>query len=227
MAHAVVGRRGRPPASRAGETRQRIISVATELFSDLGYGNTTNRHVALRADISTGALYYYFPSKLDMYMAVFREQQAVIDDRMKRVMNEEHTFRDRLSGILHAAHELNLEYPYLARFQSTARIDRQRHAELQRIIPHPPGEGAGLMGRLISEGMETHEIQPGREWQVEIVVRLIFVGLVDSASADASVHRLAIEGLESLIDGTLLRRPEPVPTRAGSARPARVSRPGQ
>lgn len=213
MARPKDPRRGRPPASSAGDTRQRIIQVAAELFSDLGYGVITNKDVALLAGISTGALYYYFESKLDMYMAVFRAQQSRIDDRMRQVMETETTFQGRLKGILSAAHELNVEDPYLARFQSTARVDRHRHPELREVIPNPPGEGAGLMDRLISDGIRTAEIDPFRREQAAAVVRVIFVGLVDSASSDATVHQVAVEGLTALIDGTLLAPPK-VPAEA-------------
>lgn len=211
MARLKDPRRGRPPASSAGDTRQRIISVAAELFSDLGYGVTTNKDVALLAGISTGALYYYFESKLDMYMAVFRAQQSRIDARMQQVMDSETTFHGRLQGILGAAHELNVEDPYLARFQSTARVDRHRHPELREVIPNPPGEGAGLMERLIADGIATEEIDPVRREHVAAVVRVIFVGLVDSASSDPTVHAVAVEGLTSLIGGNLLRRPGTTP----------------
>ncbi|HET9078422.1 MAG TPA: TetR/AcrR family transcriptional regulator [Acidimicrobiales bacterium] len=204
-------RLGRPPASTAGDTRQRIIGVAAELFSDLGYGVTTNKDVAVAAGISTGALYYYFASKLDMYVAVFRELQARVDVRMRQVMETETTFGGRLRGILDAAHELNVEDPSIARFQGTARVDRERYPDLRKAIPNPPGEGAGLMGRLIGDGIETREIDPDRRREAEAVVRVMFVGLVASVSSDPEVHRLAIDGLKALLDGHLIRGPGPAP----------------
>jgi AcrR family transcriptional regulator len=197
-------RLGRPPASSAGDTRQRIISVAAELFSDNGYGVTTNKDVAVKAGISTGALYYYFESKLDMYLAVFRELQARIDTRMDDVMTNETTFDGRLRGILQAAHELNVEDPYIARFQGTARVDRMRHPELRAAIANAPGEGAGLMRELIDDGVTTGEIDQEKRDQVEAVVRTIFVGLVDSVSSNPVDHHRAIEGLNSLLDGALI-----------------------
>lgn len=202
-------RRGRPPASSAGDTRQRIISVAATLFSDHGYGVTTNKDVAVRAGISTGALYYYFESKLDMYLAVFREHQARIDERMNHAMESDSTFAGRIHGILDAAHELNLENPFLARFQSAARIDRKRHPELHDALPNPPGEGARLMGRLIGDGVDRGEIDPLRRDQVTAAVRVILVGLVESASSDPNTHRLAVQGIKALLDRELVREPEP------------------
>ena len=52
------------------ETRRRILDVARQSFAELGYGGTTNRHIATKAGITTGALYHYFDSKLDLYLAV-------------------------------------------------------------------------------------------------------------------------------------------------------------
>lgn len=203
MPRPKAARLGRPPSSSAGDTRQRIISVAAELFADNGYGVTTNRDVAVRAGISTGALYYYFESKLDMYVAVFRELQARIDERMEEVMQQETTFKGRLRGILAVAHDLNTEDPTIARFQGTARIDRMRHPELRRAIPHPPGEGAGMMKDLIAGGVGTGEIPPDRRHQAEAVIKTLFVGLVDGQSADPVNQRRAIEGIDAWLDNKL------------------------
>lgn len=203
MARPKAARLGRPRSSSAGDTRQRIISVAAELFADNGYGVTTNKDVAVRAGISTGALYYYFESKLDMYVAVFRELQTRIDARMGEVMQEETTFSDRLRGILDAAHDLNKEDPTIARFQGTARVDRMRHPELRAAIPNPPGEGAGLMRQLIDGGVSTGEIHPELRSQAEAVVRTMFVGLVDGQSADSVNQRRAIDGIKAWLEGRL------------------------
>lgn len=203
MARPKATRLGRPPASSAGDTRQRIISVAAELFADNGYGVTTNKDVAIRAGISTGALYYYFESKLDMYVAVFLELQARIDERMGEVMQKETTFKGRLRGILAVAYDLNREDPAIARFQGTARVDRMRHPELRKAIPHPPGEGAGLMRDLIDGGVETGEIRPDRKHQAEAVIKTLFVGLVDGQSADSVNQRQAIEGIDAWLENEL------------------------
>ncbi len=205
MARAKPPRLGRPPASSAGDTRQRILSVAAELFADNGYGVTTNKDVAVRAGISTGALYYYFASKLDMYGAVYVALQARIDERMGQVMESETTFKGRLRGILEAAHELNLEDPSIARFQGTARVDRMRHPELREAIANPPGEGAGLMRRLIDGGVDTGEIPRERKDDAEAVIRTIFVGLVDGQSASPVNQRRAIDGINAWIGGALFR----------------------
>ena len=44
-------------------TRQRILQAARRLFSDNGFDSTTTRDIALAADIATGTLFNYFPTK--------------------------------------------------------------------------------------------------------------------------------------------------------------------
>jgi AcrR family transcriptional regulator len=52
-----------PPGPRGEVTRQRILAVAQELFSQRGFDGTTVREIAGRVDITDPALYYYFRTK--------------------------------------------------------------------------------------------------------------------------------------------------------------------
>jgi AcrR family transcriptional regulator len=56
------GRPGRP----RGDTRQRIQSVALELFAEQGYEKTSLREIAERLGVTKAALYYHFKSKEDI-----------------------------------------------------------------------------------------------------------------------------------------------------------------
>jgi AcrR family transcriptional regulator len=163
--------------------------------------------VATQAGITAGALYYYFDSKLDMYLAVFRHLQATIDGRIMAATESQSTFDAKLRAILEVAHQLNAENPTIARFQGTARIDRVRHPELASAIPNPPGEGAGFMQELLDAGERTGEIRPERRDQVAALVRTIMVGLVVSSTQDPADQRTAIDGMFALLDRTLVQPP--------------------
>lgn len=210
MPRSKAPRLGRPPASSAVETRQRILKVACELFSSNGYGATTNKDVADQAGITTGALYYYFDSKLDMYVAVFHSLQSRIDQRFAEAMVGESTFDGSVRAILEAAYLMNVEDPSLARFQGAARVDRLRHPELRAAIANAPGEGASLLPQLLELGVSTGEIAPADIERVAAVLRTMFVGLVDALSYDPSQQRAAIDGIHALLDGKLIRPPKRV-----------------
>ena len=68
---------GRPCDTDAGETRKLLVKEARRSFADVGYDATTNRALAQAAGITTGAIYHYFPSKLDMYVAAYAENLSV------------------------------------------------------------------------------------------------------------------------------------------------------
>lgn len=56
----------------SSKTKQRIYKVATELFLTNGYSATTLKDIAEAAEVSTGTLYRYFPSKGDFLVEVGR-----------------------------------------------------------------------------------------------------------------------------------------------------------
>ena len=52
------------------DTRQRIIYAAMELFWLKGYGSTSIADILSRSQVNSGSLYYFFPGKQDVLIAV-------------------------------------------------------------------------------------------------------------------------------------------------------------
>lgn len=52
------------------DTRQRILDVALDLFTEQGYDGTSLREIAEQLSITKAAIYYYFESKEDILMAL-------------------------------------------------------------------------------------------------------------------------------------------------------------
>lgn len=57
--------------TRGEQTRQAIIQSAHQLFIQQGYHGTSMRQIASQASIALGGLYNHFPSKEDVFRAVF------------------------------------------------------------------------------------------------------------------------------------------------------------
>ena len=76
------------PTEHLDETAKVILDAASRRFLHYGYGKTTMSEIAQDGNMSTGNLYRYFPSKLDiaeMFVRVLRREQvarlrAVADD---------------------------------------------------------------------------------------------------------------------------------------------------
>jgi AcrR family transcriptional regulator len=60
-----------PPAvATKADTRDRILDVALDLFTDQGFDGTSLREIAERLNVTKAALYYHFESKDDILLAL-------------------------------------------------------------------------------------------------------------------------------------------------------------
>src|SRR5690349_7900620 len=64
-------------------TRARLLDAADETFRRDGYHGTDLREVARRAGVTTGAVYWSFPSKADLFLAVFDRN---LEQRLQEVV---------------------------------------------------------------------------------------------------------------------------------------------
>ena len=62
-------RRGRPSPEDSRQKLARVLSVASEMFGELGYRAVKMREVADRAEVSTRTLYNHFPDKFSLFVA--------------------------------------------------------------------------------------------------------------------------------------------------------------
>jgi len=63
-------------------TRQTILGAALELFAERGYTHTTLEDIAEAAEVSTGTLFAYFPSKEDI---LFPEERPFFEELKQRL----------------------------------------------------------------------------------------------------------------------------------------------
>ena len=68
-----------PTTERARRTRDRVLSAALELFNERGSGAVTTNHVAARAGISPGNLYYWFGDKDEIVRELYAQFVAAYE----------------------------------------------------------------------------------------------------------------------------------------------------
>ncbi len=198
-------RLGRPPASDSAETRSRLLDVARGCFADHGFDGTTNRMLAKESGITTGAIYHYFDSKLDIYAAVLVDVQERVYHRFAEAEASADTFKAKLQAVYEVAHELNRSDPTVARFLGSSRIDRQRHPELASRLGATDTRGEGFFEGIVERGIETGEVAAADRDAVLGCIRAFNVGLTDGLSGDHREHRAAIDGFMLVLDGYVAR----------------------
>lgn len=206
MGVAVEGRRlGRPPQTDSAQTRARILEIARRVYADLGYEAATNKNVADAASITTGALYHYFPSKRDLYLAVHEDVQAQVYGRFEAAVRTQQSFLGKMEAILDAAARMNRADPSLARFLGTVRVDMARHRDLQTVMTEASVARQRFFSDIVEAGVASGEIRSADRDKVTAVVITILIGLLDPIiSGDLKMHRKAIAGILGMLRGEVV-----------------------
>jgi TetR/AcrR family transcriptional repressor of nem operon len=97
------------------ETRDRLVEAARTLFWEQGYANTSISQILRAADAGSGSLYYFFPTKEDLLLAVLESYKGlllplVIEPVFQRVSDP----IERVFGILDGYRQklLDTEFQY-------------------------------------------------------------------------------------------------------------------
>lgn len=81
------------------ETRQRLLACAKKEFMDKGYTAASLRGICRKADVTTGALYFFFKDKADLFAALVEEPV----NRLYELMTNH--YRDEINTELQDIHE--------------------------------------------------------------------------------------------------------------------------
>jgi AcrR family transcriptional regulator len=200
-------RLGRPPDTDSAETRQRILEIARAAFAFGGYDGSTNRELAAKAGITSGALYHYFGSKLDLYLAVHEDVQQRVYGQFNTAADAATGFLGKFDAILDVAHELNESDPTFAAFLGAVRTDMRRHPEIAEALAAHAERRHGFFVRLVDAGIESGEIAPANRDFLNEFVAIILVGLTDGVSDDSERHELAITSIKMALRGSLVSPP--------------------
>lgn len=68
----------KPGQGKKVPTRERLIGAARELFYERGYEATGVAEILKRARVNSGSLYYFFPQKHDLLVAVLEEYRELL-----------------------------------------------------------------------------------------------------------------------------------------------------
>ena len=192
-------RLGRPPATDSLETRQRILDVARREFAVHGYEVTTNRQIAARVGITTAALYHYFPSKSDLYVAVLADAEDVVVTRFRAVVEGVDTLAEQLRVILDESHAMNSKDPSLAQILAAFRIDERRHPEVGDAVAGRSRPLNEFFVELVDAAVGTGELAASSRRPVLALITMILVGLSDAMSDDLRTHRVGVEAAKALL----------------------------
>lgn len=197
-------RLGRPPDVDSAATRARLLIAARAAFARDGYGNATNKDIAAAAGITPAAIYHYFPSKADLYMAVVEGVQQGIQQTYDRIATQVLTLRERFEAMLSYAVEANRRDHTGAAFMMGVYTEAQLHPELREPIRALRRRSVDVVAKMVADAVRCGELGDDIDPQaLEDLMNAVFVGLRRlSANPDRGErHARAVALLRLLIAG--------------------------
>jgi AcrR family transcriptional regulator len=188
---------------KAEETGRRILDSALELFREKGFEPTTMRDIAQKAEVATGAAYYYYPSKdaivTDFYQRSCAEMQPQIEAALEHAKGLESRLRALIGvklaffapnrGVLRSLlrNGADPRHPLSPFSPDTAAIREIDIAWFRRILTD--------CGMRIPRDLEPH--LPGVLWFFQMGV--IFFWVIDDSPKQARTARLLELATKSVV----------------------------
>lgn len=199
---------GRPTACDAAETRTRLLLEARRSFANTGFDATTNRAIADAVGITTGAIYHYFPSKLDLYVAVYAEVHDLVYSAFEQASDDHRPFVEKFSAILDSLIKLNAADPSLACFVVGVAAESQRHPELMVAIKPFRERNAKFLHQLCADAIAQGQIHDDISVDaLQDLINVLLSGLArfSTVTNDNDRGRAAITALKHFVAGTAVR----------------------
>lgn len=134
----------------------RIVHAARARFLAEGVDGASLRNIAADAGTNVGMVFYYFPTKDDLFLAVVEEVYAKLLDDLGRVVAREAPLRERLEGVFRrigTASELELEVIRLVAREALLSGER-----FGRVLARARSGHVPLILSILQKGVESGEI---------------------------------------------------------------------
>ena len=97
------------------DTQQKILDAAIDVFAQKGFHDTRVDEIVDVSKTSKGAVYFYFPSKQDIFLAIIDKFAGLLEDRLKSAINQEASGVERVSAALQICLKTFEQYRSLAK----------------------------------------------------------------------------------------------------------------
>jgi AcrR family transcriptional regulator len=191
----------------SAETLDRLLKAGRFTFAERGYGTSSNKEIAAAAGITAAAIYHYYPSKADLYAAVYGDVQAQISEAFEKAVADVGSFSERLCAVLDAAVELAAQETSITAMAVGVTSEVQRHPELAPLVADAQQATSRLFARLVHDAIETGELAGSYSAAaIGDMVTVVFGGLArfNRSNNDPARHREVSEVLKALLRAQLL-----------------------
>jgi TetR/AcrR family transcriptional regulator len=183
-----------------GEKRENILAVAAREFAGLGYQAANINIIAEKCGVSVGALYKYFGTKENLFLAVCSTAVEQLTVSLEGVEREGGSLLDKIGRLIRIIQTHSREQGALINLYNeiTTEANRDRAARLSYQLE---SLSAAYYRRLIEEAQRAGEIAPGTDAAVgAFCMDNLFMTLQFSYASEYYRDRMKIYISETILD---------------------------
>jgi AcrR family transcriptional regulator len=144
--------------TKAQQTRQRIMDAALNVFSRKGFHDTRIDDIADEAQSSKGGVYFHFPGKEQLFLALIEEFARLLEERLTASIAAEPRGIRRVEAALQAGLSVFGEYNQLAKIFLLQAVGLGQTFESKRL--EILDRFAGLIQQHLDEAVADGNIEP-------------------------------------------------------------------
>jgi len=173
----------RETSDKAQATRERILDAAIKVFASKGYHETKVDDIVAEAEASKGAVYFHFPGKQQIFLALVDKFANLLQRRLIEAVAQEPDGVRRVNLALQVCLETFAQYRSLAKILLIQASGLGAVFEEKRLEIHD--RFARVIQRYLDEAVAAGEIAPidteivAYAWMGainEVVIRWIYTG---------------------------------------------------
>ena len=199
---------GRPFGCEGVGTRNRLLVEARRSFATEGFDATTNKCLARSAGITTAAIYHYFPSKVDMYVAVFVDVQNLVCKTIEDSVSADRGITQNISNMVDSLAALTRREPAVVSFVLSVSAEAHRHPELMKGVKPFSGKIGRILLTLSERAVERGEVNPEISAQsLEDMLMVVLAGLArfNMVYRDAKRTAELIKSMKLMLSGVAFK----------------------
>lgn len=116
----------------ADKKREKILEIAKRRFAHYGLAKTTMAEIAKDLAFSKALLYYYFPDKNSLYVAVIEDISEEMDLDLRRSIDSVKTVEEGLYGFLEKRLDFLKRYFYIIEY--TFQISKEVNDDIGKVL---------------------------------------------------------------------------------------------
>jgi AcrR family transcriptional regulator len=174
------------------------LIAARSCFASVGFERATNQDIAAAAGVTAAAMYRYFDSKPDLYIAVVRDAMREILPGIRAVLTNAPGVKAAFRSLLQLVAPANPSAQSAMRFLGGVPAEMQRHPQVAKRMLADPGEIFAAVTELVAAGVRSGEISRDKTQRTVSVMIATMMGM--SAYANTLGPELGSEAIAGFID---------------------------